>query len=1052
MLFCVGILGMIAGRRTVLVSAGTVKSLATGLIAVTLALAFEAIAVAVAVHDRLTGPWELRAALSGIVPIAVVTAAPTVVLSVLLIKLVDGESAVGMHVRRRVALSIACIGACAVAYGLTFGRHFQQLAVRVGAIAAVVACTAVIVWWLFPSVARVWRMSMRGVSVSCAVAAVAVQFANHVILPRLYPAFHIALSCTYVALVVIAAQPFADLLTRRAAEIASIAVFVVAAAVSPLSLRVMASWDNVRMLYIANAPTLSHAVRIAAVLQAKKNSPELQFADSDMEPSLVLGAAFDDVSSAAHRPVPSWLDWRDRDLLLVTVDALRADHLGTYGYSRRTTPQIDAIAAMGVVFEHAYTSMPHTSYAVTSLQTGKHIRPLLMQGVGQDSDTIAALLRTIGYRTAAFYPPSLFAVDEDKFGWASASGFDFEYRKVEYMSASLLCDRAMAYLGALPRGRRVFIWTHFFEPHEPYVAHDGYDFGSRAVDRYDGEIAVADVSIGALVRGVLERRPDTVVVITADHGEAFGDHGAYYHGTTVYEEQVRVPLIVVARGLGASRVQAPVQLVDVMPTVLRAMGIPSRPRVRGIDIGAWMVGKGAGDGFAFAETHDQAMLADGKWRLVCERKIDACSLFDLADDPGQNHDVSAVVPDRFTAMKKRLRSLDSSHGVYEKRGSAEEGKGLPPALLRAMAGDVQAAMETSGLLDDADVVIRRKAAEALFALAREETSPFLALAVSRDEDERVRRWCALALARTGRTVPMVAELLDSADLEWRRLAALVLAESGDGRGERVLVEWWESDDPSLDLRKDIARAFGVSRSRNAVVPLLSRLGDERLRPVIAKALAEIGDSYARVPLLRAFATERYVNNRLVLAQAVVALGGSREMAQPLGRFLGVPDPLDGGVGVAIRAGILDSLGGPGERAMKRIESAGLDGVEVGITVPRGGNGTGYRFIVRVRGTTEDSSLRFGLVDGIMRHHRMDPSSTVQLTVPKQVVSEIHATLSASLKIKGGTRLRAMIVPEPDVRVEGFVVIPFDDEIPPPPPELWVPESGDADYSEGSIGR
>ena len=109
------------------------------------------------------------------------------------------------------------------------------------------------------------------------------------------------------------------------------------------------------------------------------------------------------------------IDLRGRDVVLISVDALRADHVGAYGYGRPTTPRLDRLAAEGVVFEAAYTPTPHTSYAVSSLMTGKYIRPLVLQGLGDDSETWAQHLQRYGYKTAGFYPPAVFFIDGERF-------------------------------------------------------------------------------------------------------------------------------------------------------------------------------------------------------------------------------------------------------------------------------------------------------------------------------------------------------------------------------------------------------------------------------------------------------------------------------------------------------------------------------------------------------------------------------------------------------------------------------------------------------------
>src|SRR5439155_6197122 len=183
------------------------------------------------------------------------------------------------------------------------------------------------------------------------------------------------------------------------------------------------------------------------------------------------------------------VDWRDHDILLVTVDALRADHVGAYGYDRPTTPNLDRLARQGAMFLRAYCPTPHTSYSMTSMMTGKTLRPLLSQGLGLDSDTFAGILRTYGYRTAAFYPPAVFFIDEELFVPFRDRKLDFEYARVEFADPHERARAVRGYLETQPQDHRVFLWVHLFEPHEPYVLHPEHAFGERDIDRYDSEVA-----------------------------------------------------------------------------------------------------------------------------------------------------------------------------------------------------------------------------------------------------------------------------------------------------------------------------------------------------------------------------------------------------------------------------------------------------------------------------------------------------------------------------------------------------------------------------------
>src|SRR6185437_5465032 len=157
-----------------------------------------------------------------------------------------------------------------------------------------------------------------------------------------------------------------------------------------------------------------------------------------------------------------------------------------------------------------------------------------------------------GWRTAAFYPPAVFFIDEDRFPRFEESHLGFEYAKVEFADPVLREQQVGSYLDGAATDKPLFLWVHFFEPHEPYVVHPEHVFTggkSADVDAYDSEVATADDGIGRIVRRVEARRPGAIVLVTADHGEEFGEHGGRYHGTTVYEEQVRVPLVVAGPGI-----------------------------------------------------------------------------------------------------------------------------------------------------------------------------------------------------------------------------------------------------------------------------------------------------------------------------------------------------------------------------------------------------------------------------------------------------------------------------------------------------------------------
>jgi len=1013
--------------------------------------ALELLVLAALPHPRFANVWELGLGSLLLAPTALVAGALLGLVGEGITWLLEG----GERRERRMALALLAFAfGAAVGWLVGGGRHLSTAGLRfafAGAVGALAAAGAVVV---APSFARSLRLrpgavlavTLAGILVACLV--------NRFVLVRLYPAFHLGLALMAVLGAPVAAAAHAAWRGATKARVSAamgawltLGVVAIAAASAPTTSRWLAQFDNYRMVVLEEGPLLGQAVRLAAC----------------WAPPAPLGAQVDGPGDGTSRPVAAaaangrTLPLQGRDLLLVTIDALRADHVGAYGYSRRTTPNLDALAAEGVRFERAYCPTPHTSYSVTSLMTGKYLRPLLLQGAGEDSDTWAALLRGYGYRTAGFFPPALFFIDASRFQRFRDRLLDFEYYKFEFAEGPERVRQVREYLDQAPRERPLFVWVHLFAPHEPYEAHPEHPFGDRDVDRYDSEIAFADATLGGVVRAFRDWKPGGVVIVSADHGEEFGDHGGRYHGTTVYEEQVRVPLVISAPELLQPRsVVEVVQTIDLLPTVLAALEIPRPPRLRGRDLGALLAGARAEQpGLALAETDEQALLAEGPWRLICARQIGACQLFDVTSDPGQRHDVAPAQSERFRAMRERLRALGASHGTYEVTGLRAEGKGWPGAILRGIAGDGDAAGEIAALLEDADRDIRRRAAEVLFALRRPETAPSLRLALSRDEDLTVRRWCALTLTRLGQGAPLVSELLEDPDLSWRRLAALALAESGDRRGEALLVAWW-NDAAARDHQRsrELLAAFAALRSEDAVWPLCLALGDVRLRPYIAETLSAIGHEAARVPLARALAEERYQGARVALTNALVRLGAEGELAAPLARFLGVPDPLPGGVEAARRAGILELLGGPDDAELSRLQRDAGVGVVLDVFVPKGGNGRGVRVLVRAqnRGRTP-AAVHVGaradrpVLDAEGRPKRgrrlpvLDAERSVTLPVPPGTEPvEVHAILPESLRAAPGRGLTLVVYAERDVTVSALATVPLSDELPPPAPEPWVPRS------------
>ncbi|MDB4936198.1 MAG: Choline-sulfatase [Labilithrix sp.] len=956
--------------------------------------AIENVVVGVGFREQFAGSWEMAHARYYLTPIAIAVALPLAACFVGAARLVAARNA-------RVASAIVAALGIVVAVGVSGGRHMESALVRVPfvVIAGVAGGAGAMSLVRRAPIDRPRTLAASGAAIACAA-----WLADANVLPRLYPAFHAALlglALAGSATVFVALRGDRGL---RPLWIVALAFAVSCVAWTPRAARAVVGDDNLRRVLVEHAPVLGRAVVVASRI-----APPPSLDDDASEARTTAAVVRPNVRTAARS-----LDWSGKDIVVVTIDALRADHVSSYGYGRPTTPNIDRLAARGVRFEHAYCPTPHTSYSVASLMTGKYMRPLLAMGAGEDSETWASYLRRYGFRTAAFYPPAVFFIDEHRFRRMKDDGLGFEYRKEEFAAPELRRKQIAEYVATAPNDKPLFLWVHLFEPHEPYESHPEHSFGGdESVDAYDSEVATADAVVGEIVDVVEKRRPGAVFMVSADHGEEFGDHGGRYHGTTVYEEQVRVPLVVAAPGIVPAVVKTPVQTIDLLPTTLAALDMPQPARVRGRDLGAVLAGKApAGDpGLAFAETDDYTLLARGDERLVCVRKIASCTLFDVATDP---HEMKPIGdrPERVKELRRLTAAIERENGKLE-------ASAMPEALRRGLQGDRDAAEDVAALFDDARVDIRRDAARCAFRLKAPAMTPQLNRALAKDEDTEVKKWCALALLRLGAGEnDAAAEALHDTDARLRLAAALALAEHGDPRGESELVARWDSafrpgtrEPGELDEARELLTALAKIRAKSAAPVLARSLEDVRLRSYLADALGEIGDPRATAPLLATFTTERYVDARPKEARALVRLGARDGLLAPLRRFAGVPEPMTDAVAIARDAGLL--LPGQGGFAAKP-SSASAPHVEADLTVP--GTGPARLLILGAGEGTLTAS-----VDG----------AAVRL-VPRGAVwtAELPSI---------GPRARVDVAGTPGV--SALWLVRRADEIPPPPPREWLAADG-----------
>ena len=425
-------------------------------------------------------------------------------------------------------------------------------------------------------------------------------------------------------------------------------------------------------------------------------------------------------------------------VVLISLDTLRADHVGAYGYGRPTTPHLDGFARDAFLFERAYSSSSHTLPAHASMLTGlepSHHGLLADDDVlGRGVGTLAESLGRAGYRTAGFVNGGYL---HEKFGLAR--GFDhYDFvagqrpradRSGTGRNAGETVEAVGAWLDATgesePMEEPLFLFVHLFDVHSdwgrlPYEApgaerarfesprpEDGaFDPGDESasvhmlrlndrgaaltdaeldwmVSLYDAGIAYTDAQVERLFtllrdRGILE---DSIVIVTADHGEEFQEHGRLLH-EQVYEELIRVPLLLRVPGRGAGRIGAIVRHVDLLPTVLELVGLPTPENVAGRSLVPLLEGREEPARVVVARNQQgtQVAVSDGRFKLVAEPAAGRARLFDLERDPGETG--RGPAPSR--AEIARLQELRRAHLDAVQVESAATSAPLDPEIAESL--------------------------------------------------------------------------------------------------------------------------------------------------------------------------------------------------------------------------------------------------------------------------------------------------------------------------------------------------------------------------------
>ncbi|MCA9526418.1 MAG: sulfatase, partial [Myxococcales bacterium] len=372
------------------------------------------------------------------------------------------------------------------------------------------------------------------------------------------------------------------------------------------------------------------------------------------------------------------------NVVFILIDTLRPDHLGLYGYERATSPNLDAWAKDAVVFDDVWAQAPNTPRSMPSIFTGRY--PSRIQWVERyanygslkpENESIFEVFQAGGWRTevvsAHWYFERAGGIKDGVDLWDN-QGFTTIKESNTQTIAHELTPRAVARIEALSAGEQpFFLLVHYFEPHGRYMNQPSATvFGKELVDKYDSEISYVDKHLAPLFAaldkpGVKEK---TTVVITADHGEAFKEHGLYFHGRTVYHEELRVPLAVRVPGVAPRRVPDLTGLIDLLPSLAEHVGLKAA-RAQGRSFLPALKGDALPARTLFGEqlpypnyqTHMVGVVRSDGLRVVRNVTDNVTEVFDLKADPKEKTNLLGADPAAAEDLRQALdRFLDADPG------------------------------------------------------------------------------------------------------------------------------------------------------------------------------------------------------------------------------------------------------------------------------------------------------------------------------------------------------------------------------------------------------
>jgi arylsulfatase A-like enzyme len=385
------------------------------------------------------------------------------------------------------------------------------------------------------------------------------------------------------------------------------------------------------------------------------------------------------VAEAPHTP---------RNVLLLTIDSLRAD-MPWAGYPRAIAPNLTKLAEQSVVYNNAYALSSYTAKSVAGFLTSRYPSTLYRSGfffaTYPKSDLfLAEVLKRHGVPTTAWHGHAYFrsAGFEQGFDtWQLVPGIEFNPETDESITSQAMTELGMKLLRKPENtGKQFFAWAHYMDPHDQYNKHPeaSPEFGNRNRDRYDNEVFYTDLWLGKLLTWAREQQwwKDTVLIVSADHGEAFGEHGFYKHAFEIWDVLTRVPLLISGPGIKPRRIDERRSQLDLAPTILDVMGFPPEPEFMGKSMLPELQGATPDNREPILcelteDSHNPLrrsfILGDYKLIVLDGRKY---QLYNLSKDPGELTDLADTEPAKLAEIKARYNKLYETLPMVEPYGGA----------------------------------------------------------------------------------------------------------------------------------------------------------------------------------------------------------------------------------------------------------------------------------------------------------------------------------------------------------------------------------------------